>query len=111
MPFGGRSYSSLFDLAQGVVLAASNFYEQGQFDMNGQHPDANYFLVAGVSANLGTVGTGFNLGQSGAGQLPATRALGGLNCDMILAGLRIWDGFRKRRFRVNCPPWQGGCPP
>jgi hypothetical protein len=37
-----------------VVLTPSNFYDQGQFSVNGQRPDANYFLVDGVSANLGT---------------------------------------------------------
>jgi hypothetical protein len=37
----------------GVVLTPSNFYEQGQFSVNRQRPDANYFLVDGVSANLG----------------------------------------------------------
>jgi len=49
------------------VLTPTNLYEQGQLSVNGQGPDANYFLVDRVSANLGTVG---------AGQLPATSALG-----------------------------------
>src|SRR6201997_5111809 len=34
-------------------------------------------MVDGVSANLGTAGSGANLGQGGAGQLPATSAFGG----------------------------------
>jgi len=75
MPLNGRSFSTLIDLAPGVVLAQSNFYEQGQFSVNGQRPDANYFMVDGVSANLGTSAS--NLGQGGAGQLPATSAFGG----------------------------------
>ena len=54
LPLNGRSFSSLIDLTPGVVLTPSNFYEQGQFSVNGQRPDANYFLVDGVSANLGT---------------------------------------------------------
>jgi hypothetical protein len=54
MPLNGRSFSSLIDLTPGVVLTPSNFYEQGQFSVNGQRPDANYFLVDGVGANLGT---------------------------------------------------------
>src|SRR5579871_1251823 len=77
LPLNGRSFSSLIDLAPGVVLTPSNFYEQGQFSVNGQRPDANYFMVDGVSANLGTAGFGSNLGQGGAGQLPATSAFGG----------------------------------
>jgi len=77
LPLNGRSFSSLIDLAPGVVLTPSSFYEQGQFSVNGQHPDANYFIVDGVSANLGTAGSGANFGQGGAGQLPATSAFGG----------------------------------
>lgn len=54
MPLNGRSFSSLIDLAPGVVLTPTNLYEQGQFSVNGQYPDANCLLVDGVSANLGT---------------------------------------------------------
>ncbi len=60
--------------------------------MNGQRPDANYFLVDGVSANLGTVGGGTsNLGQSGAGQLPATSTFGGTS---NLVSLDALEEFR-----------------
>src|SRR6202167_183597 len=75
LPLNGRSFSSLIELAPGVVLTVSNSYDQGQFSVNGQRPDANYFTVDGVGANLGTSAT--NLGQGGAGQLPATSAFGG----------------------------------
>src|SRR5260370_38505453 len=75
MPLNGRSFSSLINLTPGVVLTPSNFYDQGQFSVNGQRPDANYFLVDGVGANLGTSAS--NLGQGGAGQLPATSAFAG----------------------------------
>jgi hypothetical protein len=75
LPLNGRSFSSLIDLTPGVVLTTANTYEQGQFSVNGQRPDANYFLVDGVSANLGS-GSG-NFGQGGAGQLPAVSAFGG----------------------------------
>ena len=77
MPLNGRSFSTLIDLAPGVVLTPTNIYEQGQFSVNGQRPDANYFTVDGVSANLGTPGAGVPLAQGGAGQLPATSAFGG----------------------------------
>ncbi|HWY71291.1 MAG TPA: TonB-dependent receptor [Terriglobales bacterium] len=77
LPLNGRSFSSLLDLTPGVVLTPSNFQEQGQFSVNGQRPDANYFMVDGVAANLGTSGS--NLGQGGAGQLPATSAFGGMS--------------------------------
>jgi len=77
MPLNGRSFSGLFDLTPGVVLVPTNFYEQGQFSVNGQRPDANYFMVDGVSANFGTPTASF--GQGGTGQLPATDAFGGMS--------------------------------
>src|ERR1700683_2298631 len=77
LPLNGRSFSSLIDLTPGVVLTPSNQYEGGQYSVNGQRPDANYFLVDGVSANLGTAGGGAVLGQGGGGQLPATSGFGG----------------------------------
>src|SRR5713101_734086 len=77
MPLNGRSFSGLIDLAPGVVLVPTNFVEQGQFSVNGQRPDANYFMVDGVSANLGSPTASF--GQGGTGQLPATNAFGGFS--------------------------------
>jgi len=80
MPLNGRSFSTLINLTPGVVLAPSNFYDQGQFSVNGQRPDANYFTVDGVSANLGNAGNGtLNMVQSGAGQLPTVSAFGGMS--------------------------------
>ena len=90
IPLNGRSFSSLIELAPGVVLTATNQSEQGQFSVNGQRPDANYFLVDGVSANLGS-SQGFNFGQGGAGQLPATSAFGGTS---NLVSLDALEEFR-----------------
>ena len=91
LPLNGRSFSSLIDLTPGVVLTPANFNEQGQFSVNGQRPDANYFMVDGVSANLGNAGGGSGLGQSGAGQLPATSAFGGTS---NLVSLDALEEFR-----------------
>jgi hypothetical protein len=91
MPLDGRSFSSLIALAPGVVLTQTSFQEQGQFSVNGQRPDANYFMVDGVSANLGTAGGGGPLGQGGAGQLPATSAFGGTS---NLVSLDALEEFR-----------------
>jgi hypothetical protein len=77
LPLNGRSFSSLITLAPGVVLVPASDYEQGQFSVNGQRPDANYFQVDGVSANFGTAGGGELLREGGAGQLPAANAIGG----------------------------------
>src|SRR5271157_636399 len=91
MPLNGRSFSSLLDLTPGVVLTAANGSsgETGQFSVNGQRPDANYFTVDGVSVNLGTSST--VLGQGGAGQLPATSAFGGMS---NLASIDALQEFR-----------------
>jgi hypothetical protein len=91
LPLNGRSFSSLIDLTPGVVLTRSNFTEQGQFSVNGQRPDANYFLVDGVSANLGNAGNSSLLGQGGAGQLPSTSAFGGTS---NLVSLDALEEFR-----------------
>jgi hypothetical protein len=92
LPLNGRSFSSLIDLTPGVVLTPTNSSEEGQFSVNGQRPDSNYFLVDGVSANLGTAGgTGNYLGQGGAGQLPATSVFGGTS---NLVSLDALEEFR-----------------
>jgi hypothetical protein len=91
MPLNGRSFSSLIELAPGVVLTPANGYEQGQFSVNGQRPDANYFMVDGVSANLGNAGSGGPLYQGGAGQLPSTNAFGGMS---NLVSLDALEEFR-----------------
>src|SRR5208283_2451076 len=90
-PLNGRSFSSLIDLSPGVVLTPANGYEQGQFSVNGQRPDANYFMVDGVSANLGNAGSGGLQYQGGAGQLPSTNAFGGTS---NLVSLDALEEFR-----------------
>jgi hypothetical protein len=77
MPLNGRSFGSLINQTPGVVLVPTNFLEEGQFSVNGQRPDANYFMVDGVSANLGSPTASF--GQGGMGELPATSAFGGMS--------------------------------
>ncbi|HEX8920345.1 MAG TPA: TonB-dependent receptor, partial [Pyrinomonadaceae bacterium] len=75
LPLNGRSFQSLFELTPGVVLTNASFNEQGQFSVNGQRANANYFMVDGVGANIG-VSAGSAPGQSAAGSLPALTALG-----------------------------------
>lgn len=66
LPLNGRSLQTFILLSPGVVLTATAFDDQGQFSVNGQRADANYFTVDGVSANFGV--TGFApLMQSAAG--------------------------------------------
>ena len=78
LPLNGRSFQTLVMLTPGVVVTTTAAYDQGQFSVNGQRADANYFTVDGVSANFGV--TGFPpLMQSAGGGLPTLSALGGTN--------------------------------
>lgn len=78
LPLNGRSFQALFELTPGVVLTPGGANEQGQFSVNGQRPNANYFTVDGVSANA-SVTAGGTLGQSAGGSVPALSAQGGTN--------------------------------
>ncbi|HZI17739.1 MAG TPA: TonB-dependent receptor [Pyrinomonadaceae bacterium] len=71
----GRSLQSLFEFVPGAVLTRASFSEQGQFSVNGQRANANYFTVDGASANFG-VSAGAAPGQAAGGSLPALTALG-----------------------------------
>ena len=77
-PLNGRSFQTLIQLTPGVVVTATAFDDQGQFSVNGQRADANYFTVDGVSANFGVTGYG-PLIQAAGGALPALGASGGTN--------------------------------
>jgi Carboxypeptidase regulatory-like domain/TonB dependent receptor-like, beta-barrel len=78
LPLNGRSFQTLIALTPGVVLTPTVFNDQGQFSVNGQRADGNYFTVDGVSANFGVTGYP-TLGQTGSGALPALSAAGGTN--------------------------------
>jgi hypothetical protein len=78
MPLNGRSFQTLIMLTPGVVVTATAFDDQGQFSVNGQRADANYFTVDGVSANFGVTAY-FPLVQTAGGALPALSASGGTN--------------------------------
>ena len=78
LPLNGRSFQTLITLTPGVVVTATAQQDQGQFSVNGQRADGNYFTVDGVSANFGV--TGFiALAQTAGGALPALSASGGTN--------------------------------
>ena len=77
-PLNGRSFQTLIQLTPGVVLTSAVFDDQGQFSVNGQRADANYFTVDGVSANFGVTGQSA-LVQTASGSLPALNASGGTN--------------------------------
>jgi hypothetical protein len=77
LPMNGRSFQTLIMLTPGVVVVPPNASDTGQFSINGQRSGSNYWMVDGVSANIG-VGTGF--GGNGLGGAAASfNALGGTN--------------------------------
>src|SRR5262245_52077862 len=78
LPLNGRSFQTLIMLTPGAVVTATRFDDQGQFSVNGQRADANYFTVDGVSANFGVTGYAVMV-QSASGALPALSASGGTN--------------------------------
>ena len=78
LPLNGRSFQSLMTLTPGVVLTKASDTEQGQFSVNGQRANANYFTIDGVGANIG-VGITFQPGQASGGSVPGFNAFGGTN--------------------------------
>jgi hypothetical protein len=78
MPLSGRSFQSLITLAPGIVLTKTSFTEQGQFSVNGQRANANYFMVDGVSANIGIASVN-PISVGSGGSLPGLSASGGTN--------------------------------
>ncbi len=76
LPLNGRSLQPVIGLTPGVTTTRPTFGEQGQFSVNGQRASANYFIVDGVSANIGIAAGADGLGQSGSGSLPGLTALG-----------------------------------
>jgi len=78
MPLNGRSFQTLIMLTPGTVVTPTTYASQGQFSVNGQRADANYFTVDGASANIG-VSAGNGLPQTAGGSIPGLSAMGGTN--------------------------------
>jgi Carboxypeptidase regulatory-like domain/TonB dependent receptor len=95
MPLNGRSFQSLLALTPGYVIAvpsgAAGGFAPGQFSVNGQRANANYFMVDGVSANFYVGG----LGQSAGGAIPAFTVDGTTN------GLVSVDAMQEFRVQTS----------
>ena len=78
LPLNGRSFQSLIYLTPGVVATASTSTDGGQFSVNGQRAASNYWMVDGVSANIG-ISAGNSSGNGVGGTLGSFSALGGTN--------------------------------
>jgi hypothetical protein len=70
-PLNGRSLQDLIALAPGTVSSLD-----GNYSIDGQRNNANYFTVDGVSANTGLTNPQFGILASAAGVLPSTTILG-----------------------------------
>jgi hypothetical protein len=78
IPLNGRSFQSLIELTPGVALTANNGVDTGQFSVNGQRANSNYWMVDGVSANIG-ISASPSPGSGLAGTLGSAGVFGGTN--------------------------------
>src|SRR6266851_5045508 len=85
MPLNGRSFQDLILLTPGVVtqtpqvaaLPSSGLGQTGEFSVNRQRTESNYYTVDGVSANVGAAaGRGMIFGAGPSGSVAASTALG-----------------------------------
>ncbi|MCU1300726.1 MAG: hypothetical protein JWQ87_1010 [Candidatus Sulfotelmatobacter sp.] len=81
LPMNGRSFQTLIQLTPGVTVVSTNSADSGQFSINGQRGSSNYWMVDGVSANIGTSASpgGFGPGNGLGGTLGSFSVLGGTN--------------------------------
>ena len=78
LPMNGRSFQTLIELTPGVVLTANNGVDTGQFSINGQRASSNYWMVDGVSANIG-INASQTSGNGLGGAAGSFSVLGGTN--------------------------------
>jgi len=80
MPLNGRSFQDLISMTPGIVTqspqAGSTVADVGDFSVNGQRTESNYYTIDGVTGNV-TSGTGIGGPQAGTGgSLGGSTALG-----------------------------------
>lgn len=91
LPLNGRSFQSLLFITPGVTPnagagASGGEGTLGQFVVNGQRADANYWLIDGVSANLGMSATA--PGTGAAGTVGAFTTVGGTSAMVSVDALQ-----------------------
>ena len=79
LPVNGRSLQALLSLTPGVIRTEPTQVGAGEFSVNGQRPNANYFTVDGVGANVAANNSTIAdwPAQEAAGVTPAMNAVGG----------------------------------
>ena len=83
IPLNGRSFQDLISMTPGVVTSSPQGYQgagtvgfSGDFSVNGQRTESNYYTVDGVSANVGA-GNGYGTPQAASsGGIAAGTAFG-----------------------------------
>ncbi len=99
MPLNGRSFQDLIALAPGVVTqspqAGSSLGYNGDFSVNGQRTESNYYTVDGVSGNTSS-GNGYGQPQNGTGG-----ALGGSTALGTTQSLVSVDALREFRVQTS----------
>ena len=93
LPLNGRSFQSLIGLTPGVVFVPDTGAGAGEFSINGQRANSNYFTVDGVSANFGT--TNYFAPPTVGGTSPALTVAGGTN------GLLSVDAMQEFRVQTS----------
>ncbi len=80
MPLNGRSFQDLILLTPGIVTnspqSSGTLGQSGEFSVNGQRTEENYYTVDGVSANVGTTAGYLSTVNSASGSVAASTALG-----------------------------------
>ncbi len=87
MPLNGRSFQSLILLTPGILATPAFQFAQGQFSVDGQRSNTNYFTVDGVSANFSSTAS-LDLAHSFGGSLPALTISGGTNSFVSIDGMQ-----------------------
>ncbi len=94
MPLNGRSFQSLISLTPGVVYTRGQG-GAGEFSVNGQRTDSNYFMVDGVSANFAADPQSAGIDTSTGGTSPGVTSGGGTN------GLVSVDAMQEFRMQTS----------
>jgi hypothetical protein len=80
IPLNGRSFQDLISMTPGVVTqspqVSGSIGQNGDFSVNGQRTESNYYTVDGVSANLATGNGNGGFNAASGGTVPAGTAFG-----------------------------------
>jgi len=97
MPLNGRSFQDLILLTPGVVSSSpqngTSVGNNGEFSVNGQRTESNYYIVDGVSANTG-IASAISQGVQSAGATGSVAAATALGTTQALVSVDDLQEFR-----------------